>query len=94
MTDDLIEALRLQGWNDAADCIEKLELELYEMNELYGSVKDGLEEKLAKAMEMGNSMASFIRSHYIPSVAADWEEMLAELEGGEEAAVTAWKGRE
>jgi hypothetical protein len=37
--------------------------------------------KLAKAVELGNNMASFIRSHYIPSVAAEWEDMLAELEG-------------
>jgi len=69
--------------SEAITYIEELELKLYEMNELYGQVKDGLEEKLAKAMEMGNSMASFIRSHYIPSVAADWEELLAELEDKE-----------
>jgi len=37
--------------SEAITRIEELELELYEMNELYGSVKDGLEEKLAKAVE-------------------------------------------
>ena len=37
--------------SEAITYIEELELELYEMNELYGSVKDGLEEKLATAME-------------------------------------------
>lgn len=31
--------------------IEDLELELYDMNALYGQVKDGLEAKLAKAVE-------------------------------------------
>jgi predicted nucleic acid-binding Zn-ribbon protein len=31
--------------------IEDLELELYDMNALYGQVKDGLEAKLAKAMK-------------------------------------------
>ena len=28
MSDDLIEALRLQGWNEAADRIEQLEVKL------------------------------------------------------------------
>jgi hypothetical protein len=36
--------------SEAITYIEELELELYEMNELYGSVKDGLEEKLAEAL--------------------------------------------
>jgi hypothetical protein len=44
MSDDLIKRLKAR--------IEELELELYEMNELYGSVKDGLEDKLAKAVEV------------------------------------------
>lgn len=35
---------------EAITYIEELELELYEMNELYGVVKDGLEEKLAKTV--------------------------------------------
>jgi len=34
MSDDLIEALRLQGWNDAADRIEELERELDEARHL------------------------------------------------------------
>ena len=37
--------------SEAIAYIEELELELYEVNELYGAVKDGLEEKLATAME-------------------------------------------
>jgi vacuolar-type H+-ATPase catalytic subunit A/Vma1 len=36
--------------SEAITYIEELELELYEMNVLYGSVKDGLEEKLAEAL--------------------------------------------
>jgi hypothetical protein len=37
-------------FGEAADRIEDLELELYDMNALYGQVKDGLEAKLAKAL--------------------------------------------
>jgi hypothetical protein len=44
---------------EAITYIEELELELYEMNELYGAVKDGLEEKLAKAMEALRLIASY-----------------------------------
>jgi hypothetical protein len=61
---------------EAITYIEELELELYEMNELYGSVKDGLEEKLAKAMEA-------LRSYTKTSVGFLAKEMLAELEGKE-----------
>jgi hypothetical protein len=54
----------------------------------YGLVRrerlEAAEAKLAKAVEMGNVMASFIRSHYIVSVAADWEDMVAELEEKDE----------
>mgnify|MGYP000432273177 CR=1 FL=1 len=62
---------------EAITYIEELELELYEMNELYGSVKDGLEEKLAKAVEA----LRYIRdedSGLYPSIKA--RAVLAELE--------------
>jgi hypothetical protein len=65
---------------EAINRIEELELELYEMNELYGSVKEGLEEKLAKVMEVlrdirddGNDVYSWRKAR----------EVLAELEGKE-----------
>lgn len=54
--DDLITRLRFTSlldpilFGEAADRIEDLELELYDMNALYGQVKDGLEAKLAKAL--------------------------------------------
>jgi hypothetical protein len=66
-----------------------LELELYEMNELYGAVKDGLEEKLAKAME---ALREIITRWDTPSwkdaeatgnVINRAREVLAELEGKE-----------
>jgi hypothetical protein len=38
--------------------------------------------KLAKAVEIGNKMAASIMvNHYIPGVVAEWNAMLAELEG-------------
>jgi hypothetical protein len=40
--------------------------------------------KLAKAVEIGNKMAASIKgNYYIPSVVAEWNAVLAELEGGE-----------
>ena len=69
----------------AADRIEQLEdshkgLTL-QLLAVHGQAADALHVKLTKAVKMGNAMASFIRSHYIVSVAADWEDMVAELEG-------------
>jgi len=59
MTDSLKQRLFDLGYgtgsktpSEAITYIEDLELELYEINELYGQVKDGLEEKLAKAMDI------------------------------------------
>ena len=71
---------------EAADCIEELERDQEQGAKDYCALMekhDALHVKLAKAVEIGNNMASFIRSHYIPSVAAEWEDMLAELEGKE-----------
>jgi len=58
---DLVEALRLQGWNEAADCIEQLERErddyahkLMESNNTYTEMHiaiEQLQDKLAKAVE-------------------------------------------
>lgn len=66
-----------------ADRIEELELELYEMNELYGAVKDGLEEKLATAMEAlreiyCNGDAIGLNPQWVVNAAG---KVLAELEG-------------
>lgn len=61
---------------------------------VHGQAADAL-DKLAKAVDIGNKMAKSIKgNYYIPNVAAEWEAALAELDGGEEAAETAWRGRE
>ena len=88
---DLIEALRLQGWNDAADRIEELERQLDTMQDRLDTANKARADanfranekqfKLAEAVEIGNKMAASIMvKHYIVSVAADWEDMVAELE--------------
>jgi hypothetical protein len=57
----------------AADRIKELERE-----------RDDLEAKLAKAVEIGNKMAkSIMVKHYISSVVAEWNAVLAELEDWE-----------
>jgi len=75
-----------------ADRIEELERERDEAmmtgHDLakieYRDLVGGLEAKLAKAVEIGNKMAASIMvKHYIVSVAADWEDMVAKLEGEE-----------
>jgi len=43
-----------------------------------------LEAKLTKVVEIGNKMAVSIKgNYYIPNVVAEWEAVLAELEGKE-----------
>jgi len=42
------------------------------------------EAKLTKAVEIGNEMAASIKgNYYIPNVVAEWNAVLAELEGKE-----------
>jgi hypothetical protein len=57
--------------------IEELELELYDMNALYGQVKDGLEAKLAKAVEFIEE----VRRNGDTRLASMAIAVLAELEG-------------
>jgi len=72
MSDDLIEALRLQGWNDAADCIEELERERDEAmmtgHDLakieYRDLVSDLETKLAKAVETLRFYAAVYKSPF------------------------------
>jgi hypothetical protein len=88
--EELCKALRSALWGQghhinikAADRIEQLERDQKQNGEDYCALMekhDALHVKLTKAVKMGNAMASFIRSHYIVSVAADWEDMVAELE--------------
>jgi hypothetical protein len=105
MSNNLIKRLhnvRLEGvqelcW-EAADRIEELKESNKELTlqllATSGQAADAL-EKLANAVEIGNKMAkSIMVNHYIPSVVAEWNAALIELEGGEEAAGTAWRGRE
>jgi len=48
----------------------------------YRDLVGGLEAKLAKAVEIGNEMAASIKgNYYIPNVVAEWNAVLAELEG-------------
>jgi hypothetical protein len=48
----------------------------------YRELLGGLEAKLAKAVEIGNTMAASIKgNYYIPNVVAEWNAVLAELEG-------------
>ena len=94
MSDDLIEALRLQGWDEQADHIEQLERENQQLTNTLGFTntawdqaldqRNKAEAKLAKAVEIGNKMAASIKgNYYIPNVVAEWVTVLAELEGKE-----------
>ena len=82
--------------------IEELEVELSNVKlELNGAVKlltaagDGLrlmvrvemaEDKLAKAVDVGNKMAHSIEgNYYLPSIAKEWRTTLAELKGQDDA---------
>lgn len=78
---------------EAIDRIEELELELYEMNALYGVVKEGLEEKLAKAVEALREWDALIQHQYTGSrdamyvmsyIGQHTADLLAELEGKDE----------
>jgi len=65
-----------------ADRIEELERKNAEMNKLYGEVKEGLEAKLAKAMELLRFISQMhgYTSRQLSDLART---KLAELEGGE-----------
>ena len=101
MTEDdeeLVEALRLQGWNEAADRIEQLEESNKELTmqllATSGQAADAL-DKLAKAMEALRdatqmlSQCTFttirIKGQYLDrqEFIDEANEVLAELEGGE-----------
>jgi predicted house-cleaning noncanonical NTP pyrophosphatase (MazG superfamily) len=66
----------------SADRIEELERKNAEMNKLYGEVKEGLEAKLAKAMELLRFISQMhgYTSRQLSDLART---KLAELEGGE-----------
>jgi hypothetical protein len=71
--------------DDMADRIEELEARNKELTlqvlAAHGQAADAL-DKLAKAVEIGNKMAKSIKgNYYIPNVVAEWEAVLAELEG-------------
>lgn len=74
--------------SDAADRIEQLERELVVAIEVVaesGRKRGEAEAKLAKAVEIGNKMAASIKgNYYIPNVVAEWNAVLAELEGKDE----------
>ena len=61
----------------AEDRIEELERELCDMNALYGQVKDGLEAKLAKAVEVlqlyAGGVTSAVYARTVLAELEDWE---------------------
>ena len=97
MSNDLIKRLRKRGYfgtplfnrdgPEAADRIEELERDQKQNGEDYCALMekhDALHVKLAKAVEIGNKMAASINgNYYIPNVVAEWNAVLAKLEGGE-----------
>ena len=77
--DDLIEQLvkERDGYKDAAKTWQE---DFIQENNRWG---DAL-RKLEKAVEIGNKMAASIKgNYYIPNVVAEWNAVLAELEGVE-----------
>lgn len=87
MSDDLIEALRLQGWDEQADLIEQLEREQSRLHtQCDGLMQAGMnngqalilaEAKLAKAVEFIQE----VRRNGYPRLAFMAIAVLAELEG-------------
>jgi len=69
---------------DLIDAVEERNKELtLQLLAAHGQAADAL-DKLAKAVEIGNEMAASIKgNYYIPNVVAEWNAVLAELEGGE-----------
>jgi hypothetical protein len=92
MSDDLIEALRLQGWNEAADRIEQLERErdyTEGTNDVLIAENQRIEAKLAKAVEALREIIDrwdspiWKNEKATSSVINRARIVLAELEGGE-----------
>jgi len=82
MSDYMIEAATKEEWAIRALNAEERNKELaLQLLATSGQAADAL-DKLAKAMEIGNKMAKSIKgNYYIPNVVAEWEAVLAELEG-------------